>query len=75
MIVKKLKKAIDKSLSNGDFPFFVGATSGTTVRGAFDPLQEIGSICSRYKIWFHIDGSWGGGALLSNKNKSFYESY
>ncbi len=70
MIVKKLKKAIDKSLSNGDFPFFVGATSGTTVRGAFDPLQEIGSICSRYKIWFHIDGSWGGGALLSNKNKS-----
>ena len=70
MIVKKLKNAIERSLSNGDFPFFVGATSGTTVKGGFDPLQEIGSICNYFKIWFHVDGSWGGGALLSNMHKT-----
>ena len=37
-------------------PFFVGATAGTTVLGAFDPFTEIAAICKRHGIWFHVDG-------------------
>ena len=28
---------------------------GTTVLGAFDPLDPIADICEKYNCWFHID--------------------
>jgi len=35
----------------------VMATSGTTVLGAFDPLNEIADVCEKYAIWMHVDVS------------------
>ena len=70
MNLKKLVSAIESSIENGERPFFVGATAGTTVRGVFDPIEEIALICKQYDLWFHIDGSWGGSALLSEKHRS-----
>jgi len=64
-----LDQAIQASLHKGSKPFFVGATAGTTVRGCFDPIEEISKVCKKYNIWFHIDASWGGSALLSNQHK------
>ncbi|CAF1450923.1 unnamed protein product [Adineta ricciae] len=49
--------------------FFVGITAGTTVLGAFDPIEEIALVCHKYRIWLHVDGAWGGSALLSSKTK------
>ena len=69
MIPKELEKEITYSIANGDKPFFVGATSGTTVIGAFDPLKEIGLIADKFGMWFHVDGAWGGAALLSSQYK------
>jgi glutamate/tyrosine decarboxylase-like PLP-dependent enzyme len=48
----------------------VSATAGTTVIGAFDPINEIASVCEKYKLWLHVDAAWGGGALVSGKHKS-----
>lgn len=70
MNLKKLVSAIKSSIENGERPFFVGANAGTTVRGVFDPIEEIALICKQYNLWFHIDGSWGGSALLSKKYRS-----
>ncbi len=70
MNLKKLVSAIKSSIEDGERPFFVGATAGTTVRGVFDPIEEIALICKQYDLWFHIDGSWGGSALLSEKHRS-----
>ena len=70
MNLKKLVSAIKSSIENGERPFFIGATAGTTVRGVFDPIEEIALICKQYNLWFHIDGSWGGSALLSKKHQS-----
>lgn len=40
-----LAAEIAKSLKNDERPFFVNATAGTTVLGAFDPFVEIAEIC------------------------------
>ena len=65
MDVNHLQEEIDYSLREGFTPLCVVATSGTTVRGAFDPISDIVSICSQYDLWCHVDAAWGGMALLS----------
>ncbi len=69
MIPSKLAGAIEKSLQQGERPFFVGATAGTVVKGAFDPIEEIVSITQSYNLWFHVDGSFGGSVLLSPQHR------
>lgn len=54
---KELEKMILKTKSEGKIPFFVNATAGTTVLGAFDPFPEIADICAKYNMWLHVDVS------------------
>lgn len=60
---------INDDIKNGFKPLMVCATAGTTVHGAFDPIQEISEICKLQNIWLHVDGAWGGPALFSKKLK------
>lgn len=64
-----LEKQIQKSLEEGARPFMVSATAGTTVLGAFDPIDKIADICKKYGLWLHVDAAWGGGALVSKKHR------
>ena len=73
MIPQKLEVAIIQSLSDGKTPFFVGATAGTTVLGAFDPLPSIAEITRKYGLWLHVDGAWGCPVLFSRKHKHLLE--
>ena len=57
MIPSELESQIKLSLEQGKIPFFVNATAGTTVLGAYDPLDPIADICSKYKMWLHVDVS------------------
>ena len=70
MDIGKLEAMIEASFNKGEHPFFVGATAGTTVRGVFDSLDKIATICNKHNLWFHVDGSWGGSALLSRTHKT-----
>jgi glutamate/tyrosine decarboxylase-like PLP-dependent enzyme len=72
MLPDRLELAIKASIKDGDIPFFVGATCGTTVMAAFDPLDSIAEICRKYDIWFHADGAFGGSLMLSRKNKELF---
>ncbi|MCM2351488.1 MAG: aminotransferase class V-fold PLP-dependent enzyme [Bacteriovoracaceae bacterium] len=69
MIAEELERIIKADLNEGYTPIMVGATLGTTVMGAFDPLVKIAKICETYKIWLHADAAWGGGALFSHSHK------
>ena len=62
-----LRDEIQRAQQNDLIPFCVIATSGTTVRGAFDPLGEIAVICHDQNIWLHVDAAWGGSCLFSSK--------
>ncbi|KAI2667602.1 Glutamate decarboxylase 1 [Labeo rohita] len=44
MISSELDSSIEAAKSKGQVPFYVNATAGTTVYGAFDPLNEIADI-------------------------------
>lgn len=57
MIPSELEKLIVDRKNKGHIPFFVCATSGTTVLGAFDPINEIADICEKYGMWLHVDVS------------------
>jgi len=69
MDVEELEKEIQKALLKGHDPFLVSATAGTTVLGAFDPIDEISTVCQKYGLWLHVDGAWGGGALMSKTHR------
>ena len=69
MIPQALEAAIQQSLSPGQTPFFVGATAGTTVLGAFDPLPAIAEIAKKYGLWLHVDGAWGAPVLFSDQHQ------
>lgn len=45
----------------------VAACSCATPIGAFDPLEDIASVCRRYGVWLHVDAAHGGAACLSRK--------
>ncbi|XP_060036465.1 acidic amino acid decarboxylase GADL1 isoform X4 [Erinaceus europaeus] len=55
MIPEELDKRIWQAKQEGAVPFLVCATSGTTVLGAFDPLDAIADICERHGLWLHVD--------------------
>lgn len=55
MRVDSLEAAIQRAMSQGMVPLMVNATCGTTVLGAFDPVNAIADVCQRYGIWLHVD--------------------
>ncbi|XP_046398410.1 glutamate decarboxylase [Ischnura elegans] len=67
MIPSELERLVLERKKRGDIPFFVNATAGTTVLGAFDPIPQIADICTKHKMWLHVDAAWGGGILFSRK--------
>lgn len=64
-----LQQAIEQSLAQGDLPFYICLTAGTTVVGAFDPVEPCSEIARKYGLWLHIDGAWGGPILFSEQHK------
>jgi len=69
MIPEELDECIEKVKSEGRVPFFVNATSGSTVLGAYDELDKLSDVCRSHNIWLHVDACWGGSAILSSKLK------
>jgi glutamate/tyrosine decarboxylase-like PLP-dependent enzyme len=77
MDTQALQVLLEELEAEGRIPFFVGATSGSTVRGSFDDLAAICRVAknrrqgtttaSRMEIWVHVDGAWGGAAIFSDR--------
>lgn len=69
MLIDDLKSQILRCQSEGREPFFVNATAGTTVLGAFDDFNGIADVCEKFGIWMHVDGCLGISSLLSYENR------
>lgn len=71
-------KALDETLptfSTTDHArlFAIVASAGTTNIGYVDDLRSTGEICKKYNLWFHVDGAYGGAAILCDKTKAVFD--
>lgn len=73
IIPEALEQAISKTLADGDLPFYIGLTAGTTVIGAYDCVTSASKIAQKYNIWLHIDGAWGAPVLFSDTSKDLIQ--
>ena len=47
----------------------VVATAGATNNGAFDDLAGVADVCAAHGLRLHVDGAYGGAALLSPRTR------
>ena len=69
MIPEKLEQQIIEDIKEGFIPTYVNATAGTTVLGAFDPIDKIADVTEKYGVWLHVDGAYCGSVIFSDKYK------
>ncbi|GGG89203.1 pyridoxal-dependent decarboxylase [Polaribacter pacificus] len=69
MLPGKLEEQIKRDLENGLVPAYVNATAGTTVLGAFDPIDKIANLTEKYNIWLHVDGAYCGSVIFSDEKR------
>lgn len=67
MDVNALSSLIQKDLEQGNIPFLIVATVGTTDFGSIDCLAELAKIAQKNKMWLHADAAYGSGVILSKK--------
>jgi glutamate/tyrosine decarboxylase-like PLP-dependent enzyme len=65
----ELEQAICADIDKGNVPFCVVGTAGTTNTGAIDDLVSIAEIARRHKLWFHVDGAYGGAVVFSDLHR------
>ena len=65
--VSLLVDAIDRDIASGCTPVAVVGNGGDVNLGVVDPLPQMAEIAHDRGIWFHVDGAYGGFALLDDR--------
>jgi aromatic-L-amino-acid/L-tryptophan decarboxylase len=68
---ESLESQIIQDIADGFTPFCIVGNAGTVNTGAIDDLTALSNLAKKYKIWFHVDGAYGGlaSSLPSLKTK------
>ena len=64
-----LKNKLAQAQTNGQSPFAIVATAGTTVTGSIDPIEEMAAIARSHQLWFHVDAAYGGALMFSPQHR------
>lgn len=67
MDINKLKEMIEEDKANGNIPFLIVATIGTTDFGSIDSIKDISKLAKENSMWVHADAAYGSGVILSDK--------
>lgn len=73
MLPTELAKAIEADLAAGHKPLMVNATAGTTVQGAFDPIDALADVCQEHDVWLHMDGAFGATMVFDERFASSFK--
>src|SRR5208282_5143004 len=66
MDLQALRNSIVDDRNSGLEPFCIVGTAGTVNTGAVDDLDGLANLSTAEKIWFHVDGAFGGLCVLSD---------
>src|SRR5437867_4824276 len=61
---ERLAEDIDRDRSAGLIPIAVVATVGTTSSTSVDPVTAVADICTRQRVWLHVDAAYAGVAAM-----------
>ncbi len=67
MDVIALRQLIDQDIKDGNIPFLIVGTVGTTDFGSIDPLEELNKLAHQHNMWLHADAAYGSGVIMSEK--------
>ncbi|WP_101843126.1 aspartate aminotransferase family protein [Halobacillus sp. Marseille-P3879] len=70
MCIHDLTSKVDELRKNGDIPFALVATCGTTDFGSVDPLSELADYTADNQLWYHVDAAYGGALILSDSHRN-----
>ncbi len=70
MRVDALEKMVRDDRAAGFSPIAICANAGTTNTGSVDPMDEIADFCAREDVWLHVDGAYGGFAVLAEEGRA-----
>jgi glutamate/tyrosine decarboxylase-like PLP-dependent enzyme len=59
--------------STPDDVFAVVASAGTTNAGLVDDFASVAATCAEHRLWFHVDGAYGGAALAAPSVRHRFE--
>ena len=69
MDVDELGRLLADDVAAHRHPLMINATAGTTVLGAFDPIEAIADLAHEHGVWLHVDGALGGSAALAHEHR------
>ncbi|GGV29332.1 L-2,4-diaminobutyrate decarboxylase [Actinomadura cremea] len=67
--VRQVEELVRADRRAGLQPFAVIANAGTTGTGAVDPLEDLSALCSRNRLWLHVDGAFGAAAAITEEGR------
>jgi L-2,4-diaminobutyrate decarboxylase len=62
--------AVAADRAAGLTPWAISAVAGSTNTGSVDRTEELAEVAEREGLWLHVDAAYGGGALLSGRDRS-----
>ena len=65
MNINDLRIQYALATDNGQRPFAVVATAGTTITGNIDPMPAIADFAAEHDLWLHVDAAYGGALIVS----------
>jgi len=65
IIIPELINVIEAEMEKGRIPLMLVGIAGSTALGAYDNLELLGNVASKYNLWFHVDAAYGGSLLFS----------
>ncbi len=63
-------RAIAEDRAAGLRPWTISAVAGSTNTGSVDLTEELADVAAAEGLWLHVDAAYGGGALLSARDRS-----
>ena len=60
----ELDRMLTDDVRAGRLPVAVVASVGTVNTGAVDPIDQVAQVCRGHRVWLHVDGAYGGPAVL-----------